>query len=247
MKSAPAAAGPTFDALIARLAEVMEEAGAFGGEEVEAEFGGHEGHEVGNFDGMVEHILGEAVAESEPAEDFDNLDIHGRQADALDGVFAGAEDALGHLLADLGHDLFDAGRMNAAVEDEPFHRFAADLAFDGVEAGEHDGVGGVVDEDGDAGGIFKGTDVAALAADDAALEFLVGQGDGGAGGLEGVFAGVTLNGQADDAAAEAGGGGQGLLLDFLEQLDAGLGLAEMGLGLELIAAMGDQFGQLLAL
>ena len=46
------------------------------------------------------------------------------------------------------------------------------LAANRVEAGEHDGLGSVVDYNLNACGSLEGTDVAALATDDAALDFI---------------------------------------------------------------------------
>jgi hypothetical protein len=126
--------------------------------------------------------------------------------------------------------------MNPAIDDEALHGFASDFAADGVKAGEQDCTGRVVDEDGDASGSFEGADVSALAADDAALNIVALEGNGGGGIFEGVFAGVALNGNADDAAGlffgfgfgfvedvagEIAGIAQGFLLDALEKFGFG--------------------------
>ena len=63
-----------------------------------------------------------------------------------------------------------------------------------------DGLRGVVDDQIDAGGGFEGADVAALAADDAALHVVVGQRHHGDGGLRHVVGGALLYGQGDDVA-----------------------------------------------
>ena len=56
-----------------------------------------------------------------------------------------------------------------------------DLAADGVEGGDDDDAGRVVDDDVDAGLLLERPDVAALAADDAALHLVAGNVDGGDG------------------------------------------------------------------
>ena len=56
------------------------------------------------------------------------------------------------------------------LEGEP-----ADLAPDRVEAGQQHRLGGVVDDHVDAGDGLEGADVAAFAADDAALHLVAGQ------------------------------------------------------------------------
>ena len=59
--------------------------------------------------------------------------------------------------------------------DQLLQRQPADLAADRVEAGQQHGLGGVVDDQVDAGDRLEGADVAALAADDAALHVVAGQ------------------------------------------------------------------------
>ena len=72
-------------------------------------------------------------------------------------------------------DLLDPGRVDPAVDDQRLHRDPGDLAADRVEAAQHHGLGGVVDDDVDAGDLLEGPDVAALAADDPALHVVAGQ------------------------------------------------------------------------
>src|SRR5581483_7003262 len=98
---------------------------------------------------------------------------------------------------------------------QTLHGFPGDFAANGVEAGKDDGAGGVVDEDGDAGGGFEGADVAAFAANDAAFHFLPLNIDSGSGGFKRVMSGVTLNGEGDDAAGLLLGAGFGVLDDVL--------------------------------
>ena len=63
--------------------------------------------------------------------------------------------------------------MNAPVLDQPRHRFARDFAAHRVKARNHHRARGVIDEDGDAGGGFKRADIAALAVNNAAFDFIV--------------------------------------------------------------------------
>ena len=95
--------------------------------------------------------------------------------------------------------LLDAARLDAPVGDERLERDARDLAAYRVEAGEQHGLGGVVDEQVDAGDRLEGADVAALAADDAALHRVVGQVQHGHRRLRGLRRGDALRGQGDDA------------------------------------------------
>ena len=53
-----------FDFVVHGLADVVKQSGPFGGGDVEAHFRGHHGHEMGDFDGMFQHVLRKAVADS---------------------------------------------------------------------------------------------------------------------------------------------------------------------------------------
>ena len=119
--------------------------------------------------------------------------------DVLDRAARGRRLAfLADLLLELGldvlDDLLDAGRVDAAVQDEPLDGQAGDLAADGVEARQDDRLGRVVDDDVDAGGHLQGPDVAALAADDPALHVVAGQVDDRDRRLDDVLGGRALDG-----------------------------------------------------
>ena len=99
------------------------------------------------------------------------------EPDVLAGLLALVLDLLGQLVAGLDHHLLDARRVDAPVAEEALEGRPGDLAAHRVEGAEHDRLGGVVDDDVDAGRRLERADVAALAPDDAALE-LVGRAGG---------------------------------------------------------------------
>src|SRR5690606_24202171 len=74
------------------------------------------------------------------------------------------------------HHFLDARRVDAPVGDELGESQLRHLAAHGVEAGEQHRLGGVVDDQVDARERLEGADVAPLAADDAALHGVVGDG-----------------------------------------------------------------------
>jgi hypothetical protein len=128
--------------------------------------------------------------------------------------------------------------VDTAVGDQLLEGEAADLAPDRVEAGQQDRFGRVVDDQVDAGDGLEGTDVAAFAADDAALHVVRGQGEDGDGRLRGLLGGDPLDGQGDDLARaavgllpclllevadQAHGVALGVLLDLLDEEGLGLG------------------------
>jgi len=82
--------------------------------------------------------------------------------------------------------------------DEVLQRDTADLTSYRIEAREDDGLRGVIDDEVDAGELLEGPDVAALTADDAALDVVVGDGYHGYGFLRHIVPGVPLDGKGQD-------------------------------------------------
>src|SRR3989442_6197076 len=117
----------------------------------------------------------------------------------------------------LFHDLFDAAWMDAAVGDEPLERQASDLAAHRLEAGHDDRIGRIVDDDVHARRGLESTNVAALAADDAALHFVRRQDHGRHARLGGLLRGDTLDRKRDDLLRFAIGVLPGLLRDVAHQ------------------------------
>ncbi len=101
------------------------------------------------------------------------------------------------LVLDLLDDLLDARRVDAAVGDQLLDRLLGDFAAVGIEAGEDDRAGRVVDDQVDAGGELERTDVAPFAADDASLEVVARQVDDRDRGFDGVLGGAALDGFGD--------------------------------------------------
>jgi hypothetical protein len=117
--------------------------------------------------------------------------------------------------------------VDAPVLDQPLERDPRRLAADRVERGQHDGLGGVVDDDVHAGGLLEGADVAALPADDAALHLVGRELDDRHRRLGGEVGGHALDGEGDDLARLALGFALSLLLDLADRV-GGLGLGGLG-------------------
>ena len=90
------------------------------------------------------------------------------------GFFAPFAYVLVHFFANFLDEFFDSGRVDSSVGDESFEGNAGDFAAYGVESGENDGFGGVVDDQVDACCGFECADISALAADNASLHFFAG-------------------------------------------------------------------------
>ena len=136
--------------------------------------------------------------------------------------------------------------MDAPVLDQSLQRDAGGLTTYRVECGEHDSLGGVVDDDVDPGDLLEGTDIPPLAADNPALHVVGRKLDHGHSRLGGQISRHTLNGQRDNLASFL----LGLLVRLLLDLSQTVGrvcprcVLEIGdkLGLCVVPA---QTGQLL--
>ena len=83
--------------------------------------------------------------------------------------------------------------MNAAVSDEVLERHTRSLATDGVKAGEDNGLGRVINDEGDTGDLLERADVPTFSTDDAALEVVGRDVDGGNRDFAGLVCGTALN------------------------------------------------------
>ncbi len=210
----------------------MQQARAPGDADAAAQLAGHGAGQVGHLDGVLEHVLSVAGAEMQAADEAHDLRVEPRDTRLKAGLLGGFLEALLDVLLGLLDRLLDAARVDAAVGEQALEGHAGGLTPHGVEAGQHDGLGGIVHDEVNARELLEGADVAALAADDAALHLIAGQRHDRDGGLSGLLDGTALDGLADDpgglaAALLAGlalGAGnddgrlaRDLLLDFVQQ------------------------------
>ena len=212
------------------LAQVVEQTGALGDGDVLAELGGHEAGQLGDLDGVVVDVLAVAGAVLHAPDELDQLGMQAHDVGLQHGALAlGLDGGVDLALGELDH-LLDAGRVDPPIEDELLQGQPRDLAADGVEAGDGDRLRRVVDDEIDARERFNGADVAALAADDASLHLVIGQGNHADGDLGDVIGGAALDGGRHDLA--------GILVRFV--LGAGLDLLDLegslvgDLGLDLL-------------
>src|SRR5918992_1302373 len=148
----------TLDLVGERLADVVQEPAALGQGDVHAQLGGHDAGQVGGLDQVAEHVLAVGGAVLEPAQHPDQLGVQVGDADLQAGVLTGPADLAFDLLLGPVVGLLDAGRVDPAVGDQLLQGEPADLAPDRVEAGQQDGLGGVVDDQVDPGDRLEGAD-----------------------------------------------------------------------------------------
>ncbi len=165
------------DLVVDRLADVVEQAAHLGDLDVRADLGRDDRGQMARLDDVVEHVLAVAGPELQAPQELDDLRGQARDARLVGGLLAG----LAHHELDLGarlvDDLLDATGVDPAVGDELGDRETGHFPADGVEPGEHDRLGGVVDDQVHARGLLERPDVATLAADDPALHLVRGQVD----------------------------------------------------------------------
>ena len=213
----PICGWPPSGLVVHRLADVVQQAAAAGERAVEAELVGDHLREVRDLQQCSQHVLPVARAVAEPAEHRDDRLGDVRQVRFLHRFLADLEQLLVHLLAGGGDDFLDAGGMDAAVLHEPFEADPRDLAAHGVEAAHDDHAGRVVDDHVHAGRLLEAADVAALAADDAALHVVAGDRHRADRVVARLLGGVALDRLEDDLAALVLRLFLGLLGDLLDQ------------------------------
>ena len=220
------------DLMVDGLADIVQQACALCDVHIDAQLRGHKTGEVGDLDGVVEHVLAVAGAVLHAAEQLDDLGVQAVDIRLERGALALGLDSRVDFLLRLGDHFLDTRRVDAAVLNELFERQTRDLAADGIEARDGDRLGGIVNDKVTAGQRFDAADVAALAADYASLHLVVGEGYDGDGDLACMIRGAALDGRGNDLSCALVGLVLILRLDLLD-LDGHL----VG---DLVADAGDQ-------
>ena len=188
-----------FRFVVGHLADVVQQTCAAGGLGVEAQLGSHDACEVGRFTGVLEQVLAVGRTVFHLTDHADQLGVQSVDTEVDRGALADLDDLLLDLFLDLGHHLLDAGGVDAAVGDQLVQGQTGDLAAHGVESRKDNRLGGVVDDDLDARRGLQSADVAALSADDAALDLVALDVEYRHGILDGRFGRYTLDRRDDDA------------------------------------------------
>ena len=217
----------TLELVIQGLADVVEQTGPLGGVDVQAQLRGHKAGNVADLDGVLEDVLAIAGAVMEPSQHLLHLGVEAPDAGLQSGALALALDNGVHLTAGLLHHLLNVGGVDAAVGNELLQGYPGHLTADGLKAGDGNGLRGIVDNKIHTGESLDGADVAALAADNAALHLVIGQGYHTDGDLSHMISGTALDSGGHDLLSPLVGLvlGPGLdLLDLQGSLVGNLGL-----------------------
>ena len=209
-----------FHLVVDCLAEVMQQTCALGKRYIDAQLAGKKTRNMRDLDGVVEYILTVGRAVFLPTKQLDDLGMQIVHARLKACAFALDLDGVVDLAACLFHHILDAGRMDASVGDELFQRQARNLAAHGVERGNGDCLGRVVDDQIDARDRLERANVAALASDDSALHLIVRQRHDGDRRFRHMVCRAALDGSGDNLTCQSVGIVLVLLLDLLD-LDSG--------------------------
>src|SRR5437773_1495320 len=180
------------------LPDVVEQRAALGELRVELQLRRHDPREPGHFLRVLQDVLSVGRAVLHAAHELHELRVHPLDAGLVDRLLARLEDARLDLGPGLADHLFDAARVNATIGDQPLQGEPRDLTADGIEAGDDHRVRSVVDDHVHTRRRLESADVAALAADDAALHFVRREGHGRDGRLRCVLGGEALDGERED-------------------------------------------------
>ena len=205
-----------FAFFVGHLTNVVEQASALCLLGVQAEFGCHNGAEVGCFASVLQEVLSVGGAIFHFAYDAHEFGVQSVDAEVNGGALTCFDNFLFHLFAHFGHDFLNACGVDASVGNELVECQAADFAAHGVEGGDDDGFGRIVYNDFHASGGFEGADVAAFASDDAALHFVVVNMEDGDAVFDGRFGSHALDALDNDALGFLIGGHFGIVHDFVD-------------------------------
>src|SRR5829696_5212130 len=167
--------------VVDRLADVVQQAANLRRLDVRAQLGRDDRRDVARLDGVDQHVLPVRCPVLQPSEELEEVRRKAGDAGVVRCLLPGLADDQVDLGAGLVDDLLDAAGVDPSVGDQLRHGDPRNLAAHRVEAREDHRLGCVVDDQVDARRLLERPDVAALAADDAALHLVARQVDDGNG------------------------------------------------------------------
>ena len=181
-----------------RLTDIVQEPRALRHRAVKPHFVGERPGKERYLHRVAQDVLPVTRAVLESAEQTNQLGVEPVDTCFKDCFFARLLHRGLYLAACLVHHLLDAGRVDTAVGNQFLEGKPRDFTADGVEAGDRDDLGRVVDDEFHPGQRLDRADVASLTPDDASLHVLARERDHGDGGLAHMVGGATLNGKGKD-------------------------------------------------
>src|SRR5215213_8496024 len=152
------------------------------------------------FERMLQHILPIACTVFKPPQQLDQIGVQALHIRLVgDALTLLAHDLL-DLLLSLRNHFLNARRMDASVLEQLIQGHTSNLAPHWVVTGKGHGLRRIVDNNIDAGNLLEGADIAALAADDPALELFAWERHSRNRDLGDIIGGAALNSQRDHLA-----------------------------------------------
>ena len=149
--------------------------------------------EQGNLYRMAEHVLTEAGAVTESAEEFNNLGMNSVHARFKYRLLTRLLDGCVHITASLLYHFLNLCRVNTSVCNQLFKCEPCNLPAYGVKARNGDNLRRIIDNKLNARESFYRADISTLSTDYPSLHFLIGQADNGYCHLADVVSGTALN------------------------------------------------------
>ena len=166
--------GP-FHFMVHCLADIVEQACAFGKSDIKAEFSGDQSGQLRDLNRMLERILAVTGPEAELAEKPDKFGMDPVHADFQSRRLTFLLDLRINFFFGLFNHLFDSCRMDTSVNNQSLESNAGDFPSDGIKTGNNDRLGSIINDQVYACHGLQCTDVTAFTADDPALHLIPGQ------------------------------------------------------------------------
>ena len=160
-----------------RLADVVEKPRALCNNWVAIYFGGNHTRNLGGLNGVLERVLIERIVEVQPPQQNQKLGRDAHKPQRFHGLSSVRDSFALDFPTGFGNLLLDCRRIYSAVGDELFERDFRDLAPHGIEGGDEDKIGSLVDDERRARFGLERADIAPLFANQPALHRLVGNFD----------------------------------------------------------------------
>ena len=159
------------------LADVVEEAAAFGEHDIAVQLRCHQPCKMCDLDGVCKHVLPITRTVAHPPQQAHQLGMNAVNARLERRLLARLLDALIDLTACLLDHLLDTRRMNTPILDQLLKGDARHLAAHGIKPRKDDRFGRIIDDEVNAREGLKCANIASLTPNDAALHLVIRQCD----------------------------------------------------------------------
>ncbi len=193
----------TFNFVVNGFAQVVQQAAHLGNGNVRAKFTCDHPRKVGSFDAVGVLVLSIAGAELETPQQFDDLRVQARYACLVSRRLALLADDLIDFFLGVVYELLNSCRVDTPIYHQFAQRALGNLAANWIKTGNRHGFGCIVNDHINSRRLFKRTNIATIAPDNAALHLVGGQCYYTHGKLTHLIGSDALNCQSDDITGAA--------------------------------------------